>query len=121
MIRAAHVFTPFVFVLCLTADLRAAGDKLYGVHWWDYDRPNVGSGPTGGWSVETVLTNSDEWQRGWWFKPLYEQLSNPQTHNAGIITRIDYTWVNGNITVPAPNTMSAEAWGNKIMIDVIGE
>ena len=95
----------------------AAGEKLYGVHWWDYARPTVGSGPTGGWSVETVLTNSDPWQQGWWFEPLYQQVT--QTHDAQIITRVDYTWVNGNQTVPAPTTMSATDWANKIVSDII--
>ena len=27
------------------------GEKLYGVHWWDFDSPTVGSGPTNGSSV----------------------------------------------------------------------
>jgi hypothetical protein len=109
-------------LICLLAlvarQARAGGDRLYGVHWWDYDRPNVGSGPTGGWSVETVLTNSDEWQRGWWFEPLYQQVT--EQHDAEIITRVDYTWVNGNQTVPAPTTMSAANWANKIVSDIIG-
>lgn len=35
------------------------GEKLYGVHWWDFDNgAQVGTGPTGGWSTETVITHS---------------------------------------------------------------
>jgi hypothetical protein len=56
--------------------------------------------------------------RGWFFQPLYQQVH--QTHNAEIITRIDYTWKDGNITVPSPTTMSAQTWANKIVSDVIG-
>jgi len=110
---------PCIFCLiALPAGMAAAaGEKLYGVHWWDYARPTVGGGPTGGWSVETVLTNSDPWQQGWWFEPLYQQVT--QTHDAQIITRVDYTWVNGNQTVPAPTTMSATDWANKIVSDII--
>jgi hypothetical protein len=104
--------------LILAGRLRAAGEKLYGVHWWDYDRPNVGSGPDGGWTVETVLTDSDPWQQGWWFEPLYQQVK--QTHDAEIITRVDYTWNNGHTTVPTPAMMPATTWGNKILSDVVG-
>jgi hypothetical protein len=107
-----------LFALAATSHAYAAGDRLYGVHWWDYNRPNVGSGPDGGWTVETVLTNSDPWQQGWWFEPLYQQVN--QTHNAEIITRVDYTWNAGHTTVPTPTMMSATDWGNKILSDIIG-
>src|SRR5262245_41870305 len=108
----------FMFVLTLACRVRAAGEKLYGVHWWDNNRPTVGSGPDGGWTVETVLTNSDPWQQGWWFEPLYQQVN--QSHAGEIITRVDYTWNSGHTTVPAPGQMSATDWANKIVSDIIG-
>ncbi|MEX2309336.1 MAG: glycosyl hydrolase [Pirellulales bacterium] len=104
-----------IIVLAWTNELLGGGEKLYGVHWWDYARPAVGSGPTGGWSVETVLTNSDPWWQGWYFEPLYQQVSS--THNASIVTRIDYNW---GQTVPAPSSSTALDWANKIVSDVIG-
>src|SRR5829696_8327013 len=116
--RRRVLFCFLLLALAVTSESRAAGEKLYGVHWWDYNRPNVGSGPDGGWTVETVLTNSDPWQQGWWFEPLYQQVN--QTHNAEIITRVDYTWNNGHTTVPTPAMMSATNWGNKILSDIIG-
>jgi hypothetical protein len=106
MNRVILFVTMLLTAMSYAVELRAAGEKLYGVHWWDYDRPDVGAGPTGGWTVETVLTNSDEWQRGWWFEPLYQQVK--QTHQGEIITRIDYTWNAGHTTVPAPSQMSAQ-------------
>ena len=106
-------------LICLmlwpTGPVHAAGEQLYGVHWWDYARPTVGSGPTGGWSVETVVTESDPWWQGWWFEPLYQQVTS--THNAAIVTRVDYNW---GQTVPAPASSSAQNWANKIVSDVIG-
>jgi hypothetical protein len=107
-----------ILALIACADVRAAGEKLYGVHWWDYDNPTVGTGPDGGWDVETVLTNSDPWQQGWWFDALYRQVN--QTHNAEILTRVDYTWNNGHTSVPTSMMMTATAWGNKIVSDIIG-
>src|SRR4051795_11420114 len=99
--RAGVYVLLFVLVACTKA--RAVGERLYGVHWWDYDRPNVGSGPDSGWTVETGLTNSDPWQQGWWFDALYQQVN--QSHNAEIITRVDYTWNSGHTTVPTPVMM----------------
>jgi hypothetical protein len=116
--RRRVLFCFLLLALAAASQSRAAGEKLYGVHWWDYNRPNVGSGPDGGWTVETVLTNSDPWQQGWWFDALYQQVK--QTHNAEIITRVDYTWNSGHTTVPAPSMMSATNWGNKILTDIIG-
>src|SRR3954471_3818284 len=107
-----------LFAVATVSQLRAVGEKLYGVHWWDYDRPNVGSGPDGGWDVETVLTNSGPWQQGWWFDALYQQVK--QMHNAEILTRVDYTWNSGHTTVPTSTMMSATDWGNKIVSDIIG-
>jgi len=117
MKRGIHTYI-LLFAFALVSQSRAAGERLYGVHWWDYNRPNVGSGPDGGWDVETVLTNSDPWQQGWWFDALYQQVN--QSHNAEIITRVDYTWNNGHTTVPTSAMMSASDWGNKILSDIIG-
>jgi hypothetical protein len=97
------------------SELFAAGEQLYGVHWWDYARPTVGSGPAGGWSVETVVTESDPWWHGWWFEPLYQQVTT--THNAAIITRVDYDW---GQTVPARASAAPLTWANKILNEVIG-
>jgi hypothetical protein len=108
-----------VGVFCLIAlpagRAEAAGEKLYGVHWWDYANPNVGAGPQGGWSVETIVTESDPWWRAPFFVPLYQQVTS--THNAEIVTRIDYNW---GQTVPAPASSSAQNWANKVVSDVIG-
>lgn len=114
---------PIAFVACLlavviAAPLHAAGEKLYGVHWWDFDGTTTGAGPDGGWTVETVLTNSDPWQQGWFFAPHYQKVN--QLHNAEIITRVDYTWNSGHTSVPTPAMMSATDWGNKILTDIVG-
>lgn len=100
--------------LALAGESRAAGDRLYGVHWWDYANPSVGNGPQGGWSVETIVTESDVWWRAPWFVPLYQQVTN--TYDAQIITRVDYNW---GQTVPAPASASAQVWANKIVNEVI--
>lgn len=105
-------------VALFAAHARGAGEQLYGVHWWDYDGVNAGSGPDGGWDVETVLTNSDPWQQGWYYAPLYQQVN--QAHHAEILTRVDYTWNNGHTSVPTPAMMSATDWGNKILTDIVG-
>src|SRR5437868_4352215 len=101
--------------VCLIAfaaagELRAAGEKLYGVHWWDYPYPNAGAGPDGGWSVEDIVTNSVPWWQAPYFVPLYQQVTS--IHNAAIITRLDYDW---DQTVPAPSTMSPTNWANAIL------
>jgi len=106
----------FLFaVLALAVNARAAGERLYGVHWWDYANSSVGSGPQGGWSVETIITNSEPWWRAPYFVPLYQQVST--AHDAAIITRVDYNW---GETVPAPATSSAANWANRIVSEVIG-
>jgi hypothetical protein len=102
-------------VLSVGDQVRAGGDRLYGVHWWDYARPTVGPGPTGGWSVETIVTESDPWWHGWYFEPLYQQVTT--SHNAEVITRIDFNW---GQTVPARESMAPATWANKILSEVIG-
>jgi len=109
----------FVILYCLACtsycQAMAAGERLYGVHWWEYANPTVGPGPQGGWSVETIVTESEVWWRAPWFVPLYQHVTT--TYNAQIITRIDYNW---GQTVPAPSSSSAAAWAAKIINDVIG-
>src|ERR1051326_7299420 len=100
----------------LSIHVHASGEKLYGVHWWDYPYPNAGPGPDGGWSVEDIVTNSVPWWQAPYFVPLYQQVT--ANHNAAIITRLDYDW---DQTVPAPTTESAQTWANAIMSDVISQ
>jgi hypothetical protein len=89
---------------------QGAGEKLYGVHWWDYTRDQpIGPGPTSGWSTETVLTHSDPWWQAWWFEPLYRQANI--AHNAAFITRIDYKW---GETVPSPANPDHADWPNHV-------
>ncbi len=101
-------------LVAIVSQARGAGDKLYGVHWWDYSSPTVGTGPDSGWSVETVVTNSAAWWQAPFFVPLYQQVT--ANHNAAIITRIDYDW---GQTVPAPSTSTAQAWATKIVNEVV--
>jgi hypothetical protein len=84
------------------------------VHWWDFDSPTVGSGPTNGWSVETIVTESEPWWQAPFFAQLYQQAT--LSHGAEIITRVDYNW---GQTVPAPASMSATNWANKIVSEVV--
>jgi hypothetical protein len=113
MKRAILFFSCSINLIC--GQVHAAGERLYGVHWWEYANPTVGSGPQGGWSVETIVTESEAWWRAPWFVPLYQQVTT--TYNAEIITRVDYNW---GQTVPAPSTSSASAWATKIINEVIG-
>jgi hypothetical protein len=103
-----------LLALSVACQASAAGEKLYGVHWWDYNYPNAGAGPDGGWSVETIVTNSAPWWQAPFFVPLYQQVTT--AHNAAIVTRIDYDW---GQTVPAPTTVSAQTWANAIVTDVV--
>lgn len=98
----------------LATTAHATGEKLYAVHWWDYANPTVGAGPDGGWSVETVIPNSAAWWQAPWFTPLYQQVST--THNAAIVTRIDYDW---GQTVPAPTTLGAQNWATRVVNEVV--
>lgn len=114
MIRALQIVAACCALMGFVPSSHAAGEKLYGVHWWNHVYPNAGVGPTGGWSVETVLTNSASWWQGWYFQPLYQQLAT--THQAQIITRVDYNW---GETVPAPTTMNAQIWANRVLSDIV--
>jgi hypothetical protein len=94
----------------------ANGEKLMGVHWWDYGGAGqVGAGPDGGWSAETVITNSDPWWQAPYFAPLYAELVN--NRGVSMITRVDYNW---GETVPSPTNPDSVGWANKIINDVIG-
>jgi len=108
-----------ILVVCalpgIVSEARGGGEKLYGVHWWDYANPAVGSGPTNGWSVETVVTESEPWWRAPFFAPLYQQAT--AAHGAEFITRVDYNW---GQTVPASSHMSAADWANRVVSDVVG-
>jgi len=114
MIRRRIFIVLLIAVSNVATFSHAAGEKLYGVHWWDYNYPNVGQGPTGGWSVETIVTNSVHQWSGAYFRDLYQQVAT--THQANVITRIDYNW---GQTVPAPTTMTAQNWSNRIFSEVI--
>jgi hypothetical protein len=105
-----------LFALLVVCQVHGAGDKLYGVHWWDYPYPAAGSGPDGGWSVEDIVTNSVPWWQAPYFVPLYQQITS--VHNASIITRLDYDW---DQTIPAPTTTSPATWANAILSDVISQ
>ncbi|MEZ6192025.1 MAG: hypothetical protein R3C45_12165 [Phycisphaerales bacterium] len=95
----------------------ANGEKLMGVHWWDYGGApgTIGAGPDGGWSTETIITNSDPWWQAPYFAPLYADLVN--NHGVSIITRIDYNW---GETVPSPTNPDSANWHNTIINNVIG-
>ncbi|GAB4185836.1 MAG: hypothetical protein Kow00105_00220 [Phycisphaeraceae bacterium] len=102
-------------VMTWTCLAHANGEKLMGVHWWDYGGPGqVGPGPDGGWSTETIITHSDPWWQAPYFAPLYADLYN--NHNVSIITRIDYNW---GQTVPAPTNPDSATWHNTILNNVI--
>jgi hypothetical protein len=102
-------------LLVFAGNARGGGERLYGVHWWDYANPTVGNGPQGGWSVETIVTESDPWWRAPHFVPLYQQIAT--TYDAAIVTRVDYDWEQ---TVPAPASSSAADWANMICSEVVG-
>lgn len=90
----------------------ANGEQLYGVHWWDYNNngTQVGPGPDGGWSTETILTHSDPWWQAWFFSNLYQSVATQ--HHASIITRVDYKW---DQTVPAPDNPDRAGWAGNVL------
>jgi hypothetical protein len=92
----------------------AASDYLYGIHWWGYGGSlPVSSGPAtmldcpdyGGWTVETVITNSASWWGASYFANFFAALRQQQ--NMTIITRIDYNW---GETVPSPTNPDYATW-----------
>ncbi|QDU71424.1 hypothetical protein [Mucisphaera calidilacus] len=95
-----------------------AQDKLFGVHWWNYENGTAGDGPVGGSSLETILTHSVPWWGAQHFAPLYQQATTQ--YNAEMITRVDYDW---GQTVPAPTTMAASDWANSVLgvVDTLGD
>jgi hypothetical protein len=66
--------------------------------------------------VETVITNSAAWWQAPYFAPLYQSITG--SHNAAIITRVDYDW---GQTVPAPSTISAQSWATNVVNDVVSQ
>ncbi len=88
----------------------ANGEKLFGVHWWDYDGNNAGQGPIGGWTTETIVTHSAPWWQAPYFAPLFQQVHDQD--GAGIITRIDYNW---GETVPSPTNPDAANWSQSVV------
>lgn len=89
----------------------ANGESLYGVHWWDWDNGSqIGPGPDGGWSTETVLTHSAAWWAAGYFQPLFQSIHD--NHGASIITRVDYDW---GQTVPAPGNPDRANWTNDVL------
>ncbi|MEQ9461506.1 MAG: hypothetical protein RIG82_11210 [Phycisphaeraceae bacterium] len=110
--------TTIAMLLFATASSASAQDKLYGVHWWDYDGNTAGAGTTGGSSVETILTHSAPWWGAGYFAPLYQQATTQ--HHATMITRVDYNW---GETVPSPTSLSATDWANSVLgvINTLGD
>lgn len=104
------VFTMLAF--CSYANrLSANGESLYGVHWWDWDNGSqIGPGPNGGWSTETVLTHSAPWWAASYFQPLYQGIHS--NNGASIITRVDYNW---GETVPSPSNPDRANWTNDVV------
>jgi hypothetical protein len=87
----------------------AAGESLYGVHWWDFNGSRVGAGAAGGWSTETVITHSEPWWQAGFFQPLYQSIA--VNHGASIITRIDYNW---GETIPSPTNPHRLNWAASV-------
>ncbi len=104
-------------LILLSAEATCAnGEKLMGIHWWDYaGAGQVGDGPDGGWDLETIITHSDPWWQAPYFAPLYSELVD--NHSVSMITRIDYNW---GETVPSPTNPDAATWHQTIVNDVIG-
>ncbi|WP_428388901.1 dockerin type I domain-containing protein [Mucisphaera sp.] len=112
-----HLSITIAAVLLIAAPA-AAQDKLYGVHWWDYDGNTAGPGTTGGLAVETIITHSAPWWSANYFLPLYQQATTQ--HNATFVTRIDYNW---GETVPSPNSLAAADWATAVLdaVNTLGD
>ncbi|RIK81885.1 MAG: hypothetical protein DCC67_07770 [Planctomycetota bacterium] len=108
---SAGGFLVFCAAVLAARPAAANGEKLYGVHWWDYNNGwQVGAGATGGWSVETVVTHSAPWWQAAFFRPLYDSVTT--SHGAAIITRIDYDW---GETIPAPSNPDRAGWAASVV------
>jgi len=110
-VRIPAVLLAALTILASAGRLSANGERLYGVHWWDFNNGwQVGAGAEGGWSTETVLTHSAPWWESGFFQPLYQSVS--QQHGASIITRIDYNW---GETIPSPGNPDRASWKNDVL------
>ena len=103
-----------VWAVVIGPRLWANGESLYGVHWWDFNGSQAGDGAEGGWSTETVLTNSAAWWGAGYFLPLYQGIYN--NHGGAIITRVDYDW---GETVPSPSNPDRAGWAATVVNDVV--
>lgn len=110
-LRISFLVCTAAALLLTTSRAFAHGERLYGVHWWDFDNgSHVGAGPDGGWSTETVITHSVPWWAAGYFQPLYQGVYN--NHDAAILTRIDYNW---GETVPSPTNPNRAGWANSVL------
>jgi len=117
LMKIRGVLTLVSLFLC-TPQVYANGEKLYGVHWWDFNGSQAGSGATGGWSTETIITHSAPWWQANYFQPLYQQIH--ENHGASILTRIDYNW---GETVPAPTNPDRNNWVDSVLgvVNTLGD
>ncbi len=127
--RAARAAALFVLTSA-SASLAAEAENLAGIHWWglkpgtnsyasgidDAPAALLDSRRSGGWDVETLLTDMNPWDTGSFYKPLYDDLR--ASKNVSVITRVDYQWGH---TVPSSAEMSAGDWANKVRDDIYNE
>ena len=106
-------------VLLAGATARADSNWLYGIHWWGYTQGQaidnvpcqmLDCATHGGWTLETIITNSASWWQAPYFAGLYTDLYNNK--NMTIITRIDYNW---GETVPSPTNPDHAGWHNTVV------
>ncbi|HEV2293274.1 MAG TPA: hypothetical protein VGR35_05425 [Tepidisphaeraceae bacterium] len=117
-------------LLAGTPILYADAENLAGIHWWglkpgtnsyaqgidDAPATLLDSARSGGWDVETLLTDMNPWDTGSFYQPLYDDLR--ANKNVSVITRVDYKWGH---TVPSPAELSAAAWANKVRDDIYNQ
>lgn len=108
-----------VLVTCLgLRTMLLAQASPVGVHWWGFsgDAASVDAMPhrllrtdlAAAWATETVNTHSAPWWSADHFRPLIDTLAQ---QNVRVITRINYDW---GQTVPAPDTLPANAWADAV-------